>query len=38
MKEIDIPNIKVKDLKLDNAIYDKSDECLELEVIKVYGE
>ena len=60
MKEIDISNIKVKDLKLDNGsyivfgydkkdwyhmipiidniIYDKTDECLELEVIKVYGE
>lgn len=59
MKELDISNIKVKDLKLnnssyivfcydkkdwyhmipiiDNTIYDKSNECLELEVIKVYG-
>ena len=60
MKELDISNIKVKDLKLDNnsyivfcydkkdwyhmipvidnTIYDKTDKCLELEVIKVYGE
>jgi len=59
MKELDISNIKVKDLKLDNnsyivfcydkkdwyhmipiinnTIYDKSNECLELDVIKVYG-
>ena len=59
MKELDISDVKVKDLKLDNGsyivfcydkkdwyhmipiidntIYDKSDECLELEVIKVYG-
>ena len=58
MKELNISNIKVKDLKLDNnsyivfcynkkdwyhmipiidnTIYDKSNECLELEVIKIY--
>ena len=58
MKELDISDVKVKDLKLDNGsyivfcydkkdwyhmipiidntIYDKSDECMELYVIKVY--
>lgn len=58
MKELNISNIKVKDLKLDNnsyivfcydkkdwyhmipiinnTIYDKTDKCLELDVIKLY--